>query len=634
MLHQRYPPQKLKLIPRPEWHPYPTCQERDHWESLPATVRQACLIRGRAAQQHEWPTLLASRYLDFARTGDRKRYESLYFARRGILAWLTVAECVEGQRRFLDDIMDGIWLICEETTWCVPAHTSRQRAGIGLPDIAEPTVALFSAETAALLAWVEYLLNERLDAISPLIRERIHHEIDTRILTPFLERDDFGWMGFGGGWVNNWNPWINSNVLTCTLLMEGDESRRKETVLKCMRCLDNFVDTYPPDGGCDEGPGYWTRAGASLLDCLELLYSATDGQVDVYDEPLIQEIGRYIYRVRIADDYFVNFADAPAIVLPEPWNVFRYGQRIDDEGLIGLGAWLARRRDLRYEHVEVESLKRTPGLVSLGRLLPTFFHLDELFAIAPTPPLPRDVWFSDIQVMIARDREGKSEGLFVAAKGGHNSESHNHNDVGSFIVYIGGRPLIVDAGVETYRRQTFDAERYTIWTMQSAYHTLLPTVDGIMQAPGREFAARNVHYETDDNHARFALDIAGAYPPTAGLSRWQRSITLERGQVIAVTDSYELCRPVDEVVFSLLTPCAVNVDRSGEVRFDESRMAGDRTTAQGWLRYNANDFTVAVERLPITDTRLGNIWGDHLSRVVFKAISPAQRGNWTWLIGQ
>ena len=630
MLHQRYPPQMLKLLPRSKWHPYPTVQERAPWESLPATVRQAHLIRGEAAQQREWPVLLARRYLDFARNGDRERYQRPYFARRGMLAWLTIAECVEGRGRFLDDIMDGIWLICEESTWCVPAHTRRQRAGIGLPDVTEPTVALFSAETAALLAWVDYLLNDRLDAISPLIRRRIRHEVDARILTPFLERDDFGWMGFVGGWVNNWNPWINSNVLTCTLLLEQDETRRKNTVSKCMRCLDNFIDTYPADGGCDEGPGYWNRAGASLLDCLELLHSATGGQVDVYDEPLIKEIGRYIYRVRIADDYFVNFADAPAVLLLGPWNVFRYGQRIGDKGLIGLGAWLARRHGLLYERAEERMPVQTPRLASLGRLLPTLFHLEEMFAADPIPPLPRDVWFPGIQVMVARDREGTSEGLFVAAKGGHNAESHNHNDVGTFIVYVNGRPLIVDAGVETYRRQTFDIERYTIWTMQSAYHTLLPTVDGVMQAPGREFAARDVHYEADDERAGLTLDIAGAYPPEAGVISWRRTITLERGRGVVVTDTYELRHPVNEIVLGVLTPCKVDIGTAGKVRFDEGTMAHGRPTGHGSLRYDPTAFSVAVERIRITDARLGNIWGDHLNRVLFRAISPAQRASWTF----
>ncbi len=90
-----------------------------------------------------------------------------------------------------------------------------------------------------------------------------------------------------------------------------------------------------------------------------------------------------------------------------------------------------------------------------------------------------------------RSSEGSAEGLYLAAQGGHNAESHNHNDVGNFIVYADGEPAIIDVGVETYTAKTFSAQRYEIWTMQSAYHNL-PTVNGVMQGAGRQFEARDV----------------------------------------------------------------------------------------------------------------------------------------------
>lgn len=89
-----------------------------------------------------------------------------------------------------------------------------------------------------------------------------------------------------------------------------------------------------------------------------------------------------------------------------------------------------------------------------------------------------------------------SEGLYLAAKGGHNAESHNHNDVGNFIVYADGYPAISDVGVETYTAKTFSAQRYDIWTMQSAFHNL-PIINGFMQKNGGNFKAAAVNYEAD-----------------------------------------------------------------------------------------------------------------------------------------
>ena len=626
LLSGSYPPDVLRdlLVPRADWHPYPTVEDRPAWEALPDSVRDGLCASGERALEREWPHTLAVRYLDYARDGNRSRYEDVHFRRRGMLASLALAECVENQGRYLDEIANGIWLICEESSWCLPAHIGAQRAGSGLPDTREPIVDLFSAETSALLAWVDDLLGARMDAVSPLIRPRVRREIDARVLTPCLERDDFWWMGFTPSEVNNWNPWINSNWLASALLVEADPERRVAAVAKSVRSLDRFLGPYPRDGGCDEGPSYWGRAGASLLDCLELLYSATDGRVDVYGEPLVREIGRFIYRVQIEGRYFVNFSDASAIVSPPPAVVYRYGQRTGDADMMALGAWLAVDQDLPHP--------REDRMGSLGRVLPALFSLGEIGAVEPQQPLPRDVWLDEVEVMVARDQAGSSVGLYVAAKGGHNDESHNHNDVGNFLVYIGGRPLLVDVGVETYTRKTFSAERYDIWTMQSAYHSLLPAIDGVQQAPGRSFAARDADYAADERSARFSLDIAGTYTPEAKLQSWRRTITLHRGQDVEVVDSYVLEEPAGEIALSLLTPCEVDVETAGRVVLSESALPGGRRTAGGALSYDADRFTLAIEAISIGDDRLGGVWGEGLTRLVFTARNPAQQDTWTFRV--
>ena len=106
--------------------------------------------------------------------------------------------------------------------------------------------------------------------------------------------------------------WIISNWLTSVLLVEKDQGTRASQISKAMRCLDNFINIYPPDGGCDEGPGYWGHAGGALFYCLDILKSASDGAINLFEEPLIKNIGGYIYKAHIAGDYFVNFADASA----------------------------------------------------------------------------------------------------------------------------------------------------------------------------------------------------------------------------------------------------------------------------------------------------------------------------------
>ena len=161
-------------------------------------------------------------FLEYARTGNRSHWEGVQFGRRTHLRHTVLAECAEGKGRFVDDIADGIWAICEESFWGVPAHMGAQKRGVGLPDVQEPIIELFSAETGALLAWTRYLFGKQIDKVHPLIRERLEAEIERRLLSVYRNRQDFGWMGLNNSApVNNWNPWINSNLLTCALLMDA-----------------------------------------------------------------------------------------------------------------------------------------------------------------------------------------------------------------------------------------------------------------------------------------------------------------------------------------------------------------------------------------------------------------------------
>jgi len=596
------------LIPVAQWHPYPTIQDRAEWQGVPQEIRAGFI---REAQQYlgtTWERIPATVTLQYIRSGNRSNYDALNTRQREKLATLVFAEVFENQGRFLDEIADGIWAICEQTYWGSTAHLGMQRAGTGLPDVTEPIVDLFAAETGALLAWTDYLLGDRLDKVSPLLRKRIRAEVDRRVLTPALQRDDFWWMGFGERKnINNWNPWINSNWLAVVLLLEADPPRRTGSVYKIMRSLDNFINIYPDDGASDEGPGYWGRAGASLFDNLELLRSATNGTIDIYRAPLVRSMGQYIYRVYIKDQYFIPMGDAAAKLTPDAELVYQYGKRIGDPLMQGFGALLAQRRG-----------PYRPGSSSPGRILPALFVAREIATAQAAEPLLGSVWLADLQLMAARSTPNSGVGLYVAAWGGHNAQSHNHNDVGNFIVYGDGKPVLIDLGVETYSAKTFSSQRYEIWTMQSAYHNL-PTINGVLQAAGREFQAKNLSFNETANRVTFSADIASAYPAAAAVQRWQRRVTLDRkAPALELEDKYELKQWKEPVRLNLITPLSVDTSKPGAVHL------GGRYV----LTFDAHELHAAAEAIPITDEHLRSVWGDRVERLVLTTQGTALRGSY------
>jgi hypothetical protein len=604
-LSKGWPPGKLRasLIPRAEWKPYPGIEDRAAWDALPPDLRKAVLAEGERYLGQPWPPLPATVFLDYKRNGNRSNYERLSRPRRTRVQALALAECVENKGRFLDEILNGVWFICEESFWGVPAHLGAQKAGPGLPDTAEPIVDLFAAETGALLAWTDYLLGPRLNRLSPLVQPRLNREVRRRILEPCATRDDFGWMGFGSQRsLNNWTPWIDSNWLYCALLMETDEAARVTAVSRILRSLDAFLNGYHDDGGCDEGPGYWGRAAASLFDNLEMLKSASRGAIDFYAHPLIGEMGRFIYRTHIAGEWHVNFADASARVRPAGSLVYRYGARIGDPAMQAHGAWLLKQGDRIY-----------PFSDCLGRELPAVFTYAGIAQAPARPALPAEAWMPGIQVLTARRAAGSTEGLFLAAQGGHNAESHNHNDAGNFIVFANGQPALIDVGVETYTAKTFSSRRYEIWTMQSAWHNC-PTIGGVQQSPGREFAARDVSFQSTPSQAVLRMDLAGAYPPEAACTRWMRQWRFSRpSNTIELTDEYTLAGSGRPLELNFIVPVAPVVT-PGKVAIGNRLIL---THEPAW--------TATIDTHESTDDRLQPIWGKQVWRIrLILPAAPAQ----------
>ncbi|RJP33654.1 MAG: heparinase [Candidatus Omnitrophota bacterium] len=613
-LAQSFPQGKLSeiLIAQKDWRPFPKISDREAWEQIPASITVSLIKQAEACANDEIPVLPASVYLQFKRNGNRSNYQDIWGERRNRLHTLVIAECIENQGRFLDPIADLIWAICEETAWTWPAHIGPQKAGVDLPDVDDQVVALFSAQTSNTLVLTEYLLDEKLDSVSPLIRQRIRKEVDRRILTPFLTRE-FGWMGYSArahqSYPNNWNPWICSNLLVSALLAETDEVRRVQLVHKTLDCLDNFLTYYPSDGSCDEGPSYWGRAGASLFDALEHVYDATNQQFDFYSHPLIQEIARFIYRVHIVDDYFVCLGDCDARSPISHELVYRFGKRIGDQRLQDLGAYGFD------EKAWVESVKRN---FDLNRYLHLLFHGNEPARSNPaSPPFVRDGWLGhpDMQMMIARDEEGSANGLYVAAWGAHNGQSHNHNDVGNFVLFADGKPILIDIGRPTYTRQTFSSERYQIWAFQSGYHNL-PTINGVDQENGTHYAANKVSYDANDSIAQIEMNIAAAYPRQAGIKSWKRTIRLNRGKNVEIIDAYSLQEASSNVIENLI--CAGKVEQTEPGML----LIHDREeSVRIILAYDPQILAANVESIELDDSKLRSIWGEQLYRIRLQTIN-------------
>ncbi len=571
----------------PAFIPAPPASDRTYWTAIPGHLKSRLIADGEAALGAPWPPLTASAYRAFTRTGNRIDYETAYFARRRRINALALAEAVEGRGRFVDALIDGIVLTCEESGWQLPAHNTQVRDAPcdPLPDPSRPVIDLFAAETGAQLSVVASLVGDTLNSAAPGIVQRIDDEIETRITRPYLDRH-FWWMGDGDEPMNNWTAWCTENVLISTFTRPTTQAVRHAVVAKAVHSLDAFLKDYGEDGACDEGPHYYRHAALSLFGALRVMDAVAPGVfTGFWHEPKIRAMAEYIVNVHVKDSWYINFADASAVLEPCGAREFLFGKAVGSEPLCALAASDAARNPA----------PELPDEINLFHRLLALTTAPEMAAYGERPVETHDIYYPSTGLFIARDAR-----FVVAAKAGDNGDSHNHNDVGSVIVYKNGRPFLIDVGVETYTAKTFSAERYAIWTMQSAFHNL-PTFEGIQQCAGAAFAARDVDVDLGEQGRSIGMDIANAYPPEAGVQRYRRSVRLVKGEAIEIADHHDGERAAE---VSLMLSEAPTLSAGRIIVGDLGEIA---LSGAGEPR---------VEQIAIADARLRQAWPERIFRVL------------------
>ena len=593
-----------------DFKPYASYHDREFWNSLPSEIKQKCISVAEKSTEYVFGTVSLTSFLDYKRTGSRTESEKYYNDRNDNLRNLVLGELVEGKGRFMDAILNGTWSICEQTYWGVSAHLAAQKAGIGVPDVNEPTIDLVSGEMANLLAWTYYFFHEEFDKTSVLINRRIKQEIDRKIIQPYLLRNDFWWQATKPGvMVNNWNPWCNFNVLTATLLTSDDYELKVGLLRKTMTSVDQFINYYKNDGGCEEGPTYWDHAAGKMLEYLELVKKSSGGKVNIFDNELIKRMGKYISLAYIGDSYYLNFADAMAVNKGLPDIVYRYGKEINDRSLMNFAAYLVQH---------ISPMPEVGGTLDMS--LQKYLIWNEMKNCKAELSLPDHFWLEGLEVAGARSKEGSTKGFFFGAKGGHNDESHNHNDVGPFILYYNADPIVIDAGVGTYTAKTFSSKRYELWNMQSAYHNV-PMINGFQQKDGKKYKATQVEFSNSKLNSNFSLNISNAYPKAAKCKIWTRSYSFDKKSGLTIKDQFELDSVVNYNKINLLVAGNINELSSGKLL-----LSGKNEKLV--LSYDPTQFNYQIEEIVLDDSRLSNVWGKSIFRLSLTANEKALKGEY------
>ncbi|RXZ84802.1 hypothetical protein EBB07_01940 [Paenibacillaceae bacterium] len=460
--------------------------------------------------------LLFSEFIRFGTDGNRASFEAAYFERRENLSLWTMLYLAEQdeavQREWLEALQNLIWEICNEYTWVLPAH-------VGLyvneypdniwnrPLPPRDNVDLFTAETAFALAEVVTMLQERLH---PWVTDRVWTEINKRVFVVY----------YGDPAPQNWEMKTNNWPAVCAagaggaaLYGERDSEKLAGMIWRTLQSLRAHLSGFDEDGATPEGVMYWQYGFGYYVYFAELLKRRTRGEIDLLDGEKIARISRFSLACILSQGQTVNFSDAPsyaelskglfAKLCESVSGMYNPAEPLRVDGLSR--CWIAFSRNAFWTLSAVPSKQAAVTQPTEGQRL----------------PLREDYHFKGHQWVISKRLTGGKLAVF-AAKGGSNSEPHNHNDLGHFIIHVDGTSTLADLGAGEYTRQYFQPQyRYGTWLAGSKGHSV-PMIDGQGQPHGNEYCAEELLYEQEGAAVRYSLDLTKAYS-CSNLSRLVRS---------------------------------------------------------------------------------------------------------------
>jgi hypothetical protein len=467
------------------------------------------------------PIVKRSAYRNFERIGDRIVPQAANGYRRRELSRAFIALWLDHPKASIDYLQDLMWAYCDQHTWVMAAHESRE-------------IDLGSAAITATLAEIIHVVGDRLE---DEVVERVSSEIDRRTFQVFSDYQHLD------GWETvrmNWNHVCNGEIIRAALYQVEDPNHLARLTHAAIQNLTYALDGFASDGGCEEGPGYWGYGFGHYLSVAEALYQKTNGALDLFKGERIDAICQYPLAAHIKDHLRSTFADSSHGYIPAQAALIINGHKDMPE----LYALCASHKDRTLKVANPHELGVYRGQKQSGKAD------------------PRDYFLPGLGQVKLRSKPGRKS-LTLMAIGGHNGVPHNHNDVGSFILHRGDKLWLTDPGGPVYNRKTFGPNRYDILFCNSKGHSV-PVINGKLQKEGSQFKGTiKVQNLNQSGQKRAVVNMTRAYPKGTVRSL-VRTFELDPDtNRLTLTDDYSFDRKPRSLVEAFITFESVKISRNG-----------------------------------------------------------------------
>jgi hypothetical protein len=472
------------------------------------------------------PEITFSMWNEFQSSGNRLIFENAYFLRRKQLFSLVLSYLSEDDDKLIPVIEEKLWEWCELYSWELPAHFNMSKEAIKSgKSNPEHTVALFAAESAFFFAEILYIIGDKLHELLVL---RLENEIKRRVITPYKE-GAFWWEDA----KMNWSSVCAGSVGAAAIYLIKDNEELALILERVIKSMDAFVGAFDEDGLITEGLDYWSYGFSFFVYFSELLKERTNGSISLLNEnEKIKKIAQLPQILQFPSNAFVNFSDAAS----KKWT-----------GDYGLFSRLEKVLNIKgYNYPEENNIFKDHTYRWAIMVRKLFWWSED--SISEKSEVKTGMFlFSESQWLVDRRETESNEFVAFAAKGGHNDEPHNHNDLGQFILHYHGHPIFIDIGAPEYLKQYFRNEtRYDSLAASSIGHSV-PIINKKPQMYGRDRHTELLSCEEIDEKTYFNLQIKEAYSCEELLSCERAFIWDYKNLQLILKDSFKFNKTDNEI---------------------------------------------------------------------------------------
>lgn len=587
------------VMPKGVFQPAPVVSNRVYWDKIAASNSGKEWLNNalKSILTNPEVPIADSIYRRANKEGNRGIYKPRYYRTMQRLEGFVLAECIENKGRFLSQIEVYLEAIMDMKSWLHPNHDDNDN---GVLEGRRVSIDLGARRFGSDLALTQVLLGEKL---SKGVNQKITEQLQWRIVDTYLQSCKVN--DENNRWIkstSNWNSVCTSGSIFVTIATSKDADKRLVAVGSMLNSMQHYLSGFGQDGYCSEGAGYWGYGFGHYLYLAQIIHDYTDGKIDLFDAgnpDKLKNVGNFPTTYQIHTGICAPFSDGVSKVSNDGGFAYNMSAR-----KFGLKMPLASKKSKSHD-----SFSAVYQLIAWE-----YENVANKIETAQALELADYTYFDDFGMVISR---GKQEvPLSIAIKAGHNSENHNHSDVGTYTIVLNDKIMTGDIGAPSYIAGSFAKDN----PARSSWGHPLPRINNTLQSNGREFAGTIIATTFKDSFDKVEVDIKSAYeiPSITKLIRTMENDKSGTGTII-IKDEFSASEPVTfGTALMTLSEYEIIGNKTIVLTVENQKLKVDISSDDGYLK-------IVDELVPVKHLREGG----PAYRIGVDFIKPIRKGEIT-----